>query len=383
MPSTRLIRSSTSAAGPVQLDDQDGFDVERIAGVDEILAGPGGQLVHHFHAAGNNPAADDRGHAVAGRLVAGKADQQGARRFRFLQNANGDFRYDTKQTFRAGGQTEQVVALGVEVAAAETDDLAVHQNHLDAEQVVGGEAVFQAMDAAGVLGDVAADRTGNLARRIGRVIETLVLDGLGQAQVGDPGLGDDAAVLPVDLQDFVELAHGQGNAVCDRQGPAGQRGAGPARHHFDAGFVAVLQNFRHLLDGFGQDHDQRQLAVGRQTVAFVDAQCILVDDDAVAGHDPAHGGDDLVAAGYDGLIRIGHSHDGRSLAFGCIASSGAEHSMSGDARSRVRAAGTPRCEKKRWVGAYEGCGQGRFCVMLCGNSITGPVPRGLYTGEPS
>jgi hypothetical protein len=46
--------------------------------------------------------------------------------------------------------------------AAEPDDLAGHQHHFAAEHVVGGHAVLEAMHAAGVFGDVAADGTGDL-----------------------------------------------------------------------------------------------------------------------------------------------------------------------------------------------------------------------------
>ena len=81
-----------------------------------------------------------------------------------------------EQALGAGHQAEQVVGLGVEMLAAEPHHLAVRQHHLEPEHVVGGEAVFQAVHAARVLGDVAADRAGDLARRIGRVVEALVLD---------------------------------------------------------------------------------------------------------------------------------------------------------------------------------------------------------------
>ena len=47
--------------------------------------------------------------------------------------------------------------------AADVQDLAVHGDDLQAEQVVGGDAVFQAMRAAGVHVDVAADHAGELA----------------------------------------------------------------------------------------------------------------------------------------------------------------------------------------------------------------------------
>src|SRR3546814_6621669 len=74
------------------------------------------------------------------------------------------------------------------MTAAEPHDLAVHQDHLDAEDIGGGEAVFQAVHAAGILRDVAADGAGDLARRIGGVIEAGMLHRLADAEIGDPGL---------------------------------------------------------------------------------------------------------------------------------------------------------------------------------------------------
>ena len=45
--------------------------------------------------------------------------------------------------------------------AAEPQHL--HGDHLDAEQVIGGQPVFEAMHSAGILSNVTADRTGDLA----------------------------------------------------------------------------------------------------------------------------------------------------------------------------------------------------------------------------
>ena len=59
------------------------------------------------------------------------------------------------------------------MVAADIDDLAVHQHDADAEQVVGGDAVFQAVRAAGVHGDVAGERAGELARGVGRIEEAV------------------------------------------------------------------------------------------------------------------------------------------------------------------------------------------------------------------
>ena len=77
---------------------------------------------------------------------------------------------------------EQIVVAAVEMLAAEPHDLALRRHELDAEHVVRREAVLQAMHAAGVLGDVAADRAGDLARRIGRVVEALAGDGVADAR---------------------------------------------------------------------------------------------------------------------------------------------------------------------------------------------------------
>ena len=58
----------------------------------------------------------------------------------------------------------------IEHRAADVHEVAVRQHGFDAKHVMDGEAVLQAVRAAGVLGDVAADRADDLARRVGRVV---------------------------------------------------------------------------------------------------------------------------------------------------------------------------------------------------------------------
>ena len=199
----------------------------------EILGGVDRGPVHHLEPGRDDAGADDRGHAVARLLVGGETDQQGARGLGLFQNPDGDLRDDAEQPFRAGHQAQQIVGLGVQVPAAEADDVAVRQHQLDAEQVVGGEAVLQAVHAARVFRDVAADRAGDLRGRVGGVVEARVLDRGGDAEVGHAGLGDHAAVLEVDLEDAVELAQAEHDAIGQRQGAARERGAGAPRHDLD------------------------------------------------------------------------------------------------------------------------------------------------------
>ena len=65
---------------------------------------------------------------------------------------------------------------GPGVVARERDELAVGQHDVDGEHVVDREAVLEAVRAARVLGDVAADRADLLARRVGRVVEAVAGD---------------------------------------------------------------------------------------------------------------------------------------------------------------------------------------------------------------
>ena len=71
--------------------------------------------------------------------------------------------------------------------AAQANDLAGRSARSPAEHVVGGHAVFQAMHAAGILRDVAADGAGDLRGRIGRVVEALMRDGVLNARLVTPG----------------------------------------------------------------------------------------------------------------------------------------------------------------------------------------------------
>ena len=152
---------------------------------------------------------------------------------------------------------------------AKADHLAVHQHELDAEDIVRGNSVFETVYPARVLGDVAADCAGDLARWVRCVVEPGVLHGLGDRQIGDTWLGDDAAVVVINVQNAIELGHAEQYAVGERQRAAGERGAGAARYDFDAGFLAIAQHRRDLLDAGRQSDDQRRLAVGCQPVALI------------------------------------------------------------------------------------------------------------------
>ena len=83
---------------------------------------------------------------------------------------------------------QQVEARRLARLAAERQQLAVHGDELHLEHVVDGQPVLEAMHAARVLGDVAADRARDLRGRIRRVVEAVRRGRLGHREVGDAGL---------------------------------------------------------------------------------------------------------------------------------------------------------------------------------------------------
>ena len=277
----------------IKLDKKHRLGLARIADMDEILGRLDGGLVHHFHAARNDAGRDDFGDAGARRLARIEGDHQRARAFGLLQDADGDFGDDAEHALRADDEAEQIIAVGIEMRAAEPDDLAGHQHHFDAEHIIGGEAIFEAMHAAGIFGDIAADRAGDLRGGVGGVIKAPMLDRAGDRRIGDAGLDDGDAVVEIDLLDAVELHHRNKDAVLKRQGAAGQRGAGAARHDLDVVGMAPGKDGLEFFDGRGQHHGERQVGVGGEAVALIGAPADFAVDDAFAAHDFAQGGDDV------------------------------------------------------------------------------------------
>src|SRR5947209_2932201 len=83
------------------------------------------------------------------------------------------------------------------------------RRHSATRLVVCGETVVEAARAVRILGDTAADRAGDLARWVARVIESGAGDRVRDAAIGDAGLRHDNAVVVVDVEDAVELGHAE------------------------------------------------------------------------------------------------------------------------------------------------------------------------------
>ena len=178
-------------------------------------------------------------------------------------------RDDRQRAFRADEDAEQIEARRIEHGAAEVHDLAVRQHGLDAQHVVDREAVLQAVRAAGVLGDVAADRADDLARRVGRVVAAERRDVLRDRQIRDARLDHGPQVGDVDLEDPVHPRQPDHDAVGDRQRAAGEAGAVAARDERHAVPAAEPDDGLHFRRRPGQDDRRRRHAQVHEAVGLV------------------------------------------------------------------------------------------------------------------
>ena len=231
-----------------------------------------GQAVHDLHRPGQEPGGDHPRHGVARALQRRVGGQHGAIGLGTGNQPDRDLERDAEQALRADEQAGQIGPGLLHAVAAQPHHFAVGQHDLEAEHVVGGHPVAEAVGAAGVEGDVAADGAHRLARRVGRVVEAVRLAGGRDVEVDHAGLDDGDPVERVDPQDAVHPVEGDHDALLDRHRAARQAGARPAGHEGHAGGMTET----HGLHDFGlrlrQHHGARPGAEGREPVALVRRQ---------------------------------------------------------------------------------------------------------------
>ena len=192
--------------------------------------------------------------------------------------------------------------------AAKAQNLAFHRHNLDAEQIIGRQTVFQAMDPTRILGNIATNRTGDLTGRVRRIIEPVSLNGMGDCQIGNTGLGHHTAVVIVDFVNAVEFAKPQQHRIGQLQRPARKRCAGPARHQLDLVLVAPLHHSGNLFNCFGQHDSQRQLTIGRQSVGIKSPHALGRINYACCRHKFAQCTADFITPVNGMLVWFGHQH---------------------------------------------------------------------------
>ena len=113
-------------------------------------------------------------------------------------------------------------------AAADADDRAVGEHDFQAEDVIAGDAVFQAARAAGVGGDVAADVVIRAAGGIGRIKEAVLSTASCNCFRDDARLDDGDEIVGVDFLDAVHAFERKHDAAAHRHTAADVTKARPA-----------------------------------------------------------------------------------------------------------------------------------------------------------
>ncbi len=166
--------------GAVEFDEQETFAVG-IARVDGGFGGEDGGAVHHLHGGGKHAGGDDVGDGLACGGAGVEGGEERLHALRTAHDAEHGFGGDAECALAADEDTHQVIAgrVGHAMRGAEPDELAGGKDDLATEDVRGGEAVLEAVCAAGVFGEVAADGADDLRGGVGRVEEAGAANELG------------------------------------------------------------------------------------------------------------------------------------------------------------------------------------------------------------
>ena len=184
--------------GAVEFNEEERA-AHRIVGVDGGFSGLDGERVHHLDGGGEHACSDDAADGGAGFVGIGESGEERLHAFGALDDAENHFCGDAERAFGADENAEEVVAGRVESFSAEVDERTVGEDDFEAEDVRCGEAVLEAVGAAGIFGDVAADAADGLRGGIGRVEIALREDAGGDVEIDDAGLDDDAGVGEIDF----------------------------------------------------------------------------------------------------------------------------------------------------------------------------------------
>ena len=143
--------------------------------------------------------------------------------------------------------------------------------------------MLEAVRAARVLGDVAADRAHLLAGGIGRVVEPVGSDRLGHLEVRHAGLDDDSLRVEVDVEHAVHARQRDHDTLGDRERAAGEAGAGAARDEGDPVLVAGADDRLDVLRRLDQADRGRDHPPPGQPVALVGAEILGLEQQRVRG----------------------------------------------------------------------------------------------------
>ena len=271
----------------IQLDQQHRRRIGRVfLDAKGIVDGLDAIAVHHFHACGQDTGRRHQPHGVSSRLHGGEVGQQHGDALGAAQQAQGDGGGDAQGAFAADKRPPQIQLRGLIQLAAQGHHAAIGKHHLHGEHVVTGDPIFEAVHAAGVFGDVAADAAGHLAGGIGGVIKAIPRNGSRHPTVDHPGLHGDAAILEIHRKHPAHPAGGDHEGFGFSHGAPGEARATAAGHKGHPALVAKAEHRRHLFSGLGQHHQRRLMAVQGEAIAVVGKQLLARRHHRLGRQDP-------------------------------------------------------------------------------------------------
>ena len=233
-----------------------------------------------------------------------------------LGTSHGDFGGDRQHAFAADDERQQVEARAVERIATELDRVTLRGKTAHPQYVMQCEAVLEAMHTTRVLGHIAADGAGDLARWIRGVVQIERRRRFADRQIAHAALHDRGPAQRVDLQDAVEP--GQRKRHAHEVGHRAARQAGPRTTCHDRNTQAVtgLEYRCDLWFGLRQRDHERPHAVSSQAVAFVWCRVFVAPDQGMGRQVTLQRTDNLLLAfrTLGGVLRsyVGCNGHGRS-----------------------------------------------------------------------
>ncbi len=176
----------------------------REAGVHCRLGGANRERVHHLDGGRNDTGANDVRDCPSPGIDGVEGRKQRLHRFRLPQDSDDDLGHDGKRSLGPHDQPEQIGSRRISKRTAELHQLAIGKHRFQAEHVMDGKAVLQAVRTAGILRDVAPDGADLLARRIGGVVVAMRSHPAGNLEIRDAWLHGDAPVWNVDVEHAVQ-----------------------------------------------------------------------------------------------------------------------------------------------------------------------------------
>ena len=206
------------------------------------------------------------------------------------QKIEGGFEDDAEQALVADEEAGVIGANSIAGGTAPFDDVARGQNRFEAEHMVRGHAVFEAMGAAGVEADISADGADGLAGRIRRKEKAVGGCRFGHIGIYDAGLDHGDALSWVDAQNAIELGGHDHNAGFDGGRACTQAGATAAHDKWHAFAAAPAHDSDDLLGGLRQNRGSCSAAVGRLRIGVVGGTIRFAGENAIGRYNLAEGG---------------------------------------------------------------------------------------------